>query len=183
MIRRISQAVRAMLSGGAAAAAFSVLAGSATAQETAIPGIWVSPDGCEYWVADDGWEGYMSPHLTRDGKPVCRQLDTCAVMEGDQLFATDSARVGAEGRRRLQQFFRQDGSASYVVVGHTDSRASDAYNMRLSHARAAAVAEIGRSVGARITDVRGYGERQPRATNQTAAGMQQNRRVEIICAR
>jgi len=29
--------------------------------------------------------------------------------------------------------------------------------------------------------VRGYGERQPRATNTTAAGMQQNRRVEIIC--
>lgn len=36
------------------------------------PTIWVDPDGCEHWVMDDGWEGYMTPHVTRDGIPVCR---------------------------------------------------------------------------------------------------------------
>jgi flagellar motor protein MotB len=42
---------------------------------------------------------------------------------------------------------------------------------------------IAASVGARIADVRGYGERMPRASNGTAAGMAHNRRVEIICIR
>jgi flagellar motor protein MotB len=38
-------------------------------------------------------------------------------------------------------------------------------------------------MGARISDVRGYGERMPRASNDTARGMAQNRRVEIMCWR
>ena len=37
-----------------------------------IPTIWVDPDGCEHWVMDDGFEGFMTPHVTRDGKPVAR---------------------------------------------------------------------------------------------------------------
>jgi hypothetical protein len=37
------------------------------------PGIWVDPDGCQHWVMDDGFEGYMSPHLRRDGTPVCNR--------------------------------------------------------------------------------------------------------------
>lgn len=40
--------------------------------ERYVPGIWVDPDGCEHWVMDDGFEGFMTPHVTRDGKPVCR---------------------------------------------------------------------------------------------------------------
>jgi len=70
---------------------------------------------------------------------------------------------------------------AYVITGHTDSRASDEYNMRLSLRRANAVAKVGKSTGARITDVRGYGERQPVASNKTRSGKAKNRRVEIIC--
>jgi len=36
-----------------------------------IPTIWIDPDGCEHWVFDDGFEGYMTPHVRRDGRPVC----------------------------------------------------------------------------------------------------------------
>ena len=68
-------------------------------------------------------------------------------------------------------------------MGHTDSRASDDYNMRLSVNRANSVAAVAQSVGARIADVRGYGERLPRASNNSRAGMAQNRRAEIICIR
>ncbi|TMV62848.1 OmpA family protein [Thioclava sp. BHET1] len=151
--------------------------------ETYIPTIWIDPDGCEHWVMDDGAEGYMDIRLTRDGLPVCHRGKTCAVMNSDTLFATDSSVVSAEGRRRLVYFFTHANAFSYEIDGHTDSRASDAYNMALSMRRANSVAVIARSVGARITAVRGYGERMPIATNSTAAGMQKNRRVEIECVR
>lgn len=41
------------------------------AQVVYIPSIWVDPDGCEHWVMDEDAEGYMWPHVTRDGRPVC----------------------------------------------------------------------------------------------------------------
>lgn len=36
-----------------------------------VAGIWVDPNGCDHWIIDDGLEGYMSPRLTPDGRPVC----------------------------------------------------------------------------------------------------------------
>lgn len=148
-----------------------------------IPTIWVDPDGCEHWVMDDGAEGYMSPHTNRQGIPVCHRGDVCGIMQSDQFFATDSAHIAQSGQQRLRDFFQQTGAISYIIIGHTDSRASDEYNMRLSLNRANSVARIAQASGARIADVRGYGERMPAASNGTAAGMAQNRRVEIICIR
>ena len=55
--------------------------------------------------------------------------------------------------------------------------------MRLSLNRANAVARVAVANGATVTDVRGFGERQPVASNATAAGRAQNRRVEIVCIR
>ena len=149
--------------------------------EKYIPTIWIDPDGCEHWVMDDGAEGYMTPHVNRQGIPVCRRGNVCGVMNSDQYFATDSYRISAAGRAQLENFFRSTTARAFIIAGHTDSRASDAYNMRLSYNRANAVARVAAGVGARIADVRGYGERMPKAANNTAAGMAQNRRVEIIC--
>ena len=146
-----------------------------------IPTIWVDPDGCEHWVMDDGAEGYMTPHTNRKGIPVCRRGNLCGVMNSDQFFATDSHRIHKAGKQRLAEFFQNASATSYIITGHTDSRASDAYNLRLSLNRANAVAAIAAQSGARIADVRGYGERLPAAANNTAAGMAKNRRVEIIC--
>lgn len=151
--------------------------------ERYVPGIWVDPDGCEHWVMDDGWEGFMTPHVTRQGIPVCRRGNTCGVMPSDQLFATDKSAISAAGRQRLANFFNSSTASAFVIAGHTDARASDEYNMGLSLRRANAVAAVGQSVGAKVVDVRGYGERQPVATNRTASGMAKNRRVEIICIR
>jgi outer membrane protein OmpA-like peptidoglycan-associated protein len=149
--------------------------------ERYVPTIWVDPDGCEHWVMDDGAEGYMTPHVTRQGIPVCRRGNLCGVMPSDQFFATDSYRINNSGKQSLREFFSSTGARGYIITGHTDARASDAYNMGLSNNRANSVARIARGVGANVTEVRGYGERQPRASNSTAAGMSQNRRVEIIC--
>lgn len=146
-----------------------------------IPTISVTPDGCEVWVMDDGAEGYAVNHVRRDGTPVCREANLCGVMPADQFFATDSYRISSAGKERLREFFRQSSAFAYTIVGHTDSRASDAYNLRLSYNRANAVAAVAASEGMRIADVRGMGERFPAASNNTAAGMAKNRRVEILC--
>ena len=171
----------------AAAIAVVAMAGAGQAQEVYseqyVPTIWVDPDGCEHWVMDDGVEGYMTPHVNRKGIPVCRRGNLCGVVNTDQMFATDSARISAAGKERLMAFFKQANATSYIITGHTDSRASDQYNMALSLRRANSVAKVAQASGARITDIRGYGERQPKASNSTASGMAQNRRVEIICIR
>ncbi|UOA32473.1 Outer membrane porin F [Sulfitobacter sp. DSM 110093] len=187
----ISNALRAM-AGLTMAAVLTVASTSADAQTRSqqgrdkgvyTPTIWVDPDGCEHWVMDDGAEGYMTPHTTRQGIPVCRRGDVCGVMEADQFFATDKYNISAQGRARLANFFQSTGAVSYIITGHTDSRASDAYNMRLSYNRANSVAHVANQVGARIADVRGYGERMPAVPNNSAANMAKNRRVEIICIR
>jgi len=100
-------------------------------------------------------------------------------------FAVDSATVRADIQddifaiaNNLQQFPNN----TVQVIGHTDNTGSDAYNQSLSDRRAAAVANILYSGGvprARVVAF-GVGESQPAASNATAAGRQQNRRVEII---
>ena len=184
------KAMRAVLT-CAVVAALSVVGISETASaqqqtvtgERYIPGIWIDPDGCEHWVMDDGAEGYMSPHLNRQGHPVCHRGDVCGVMPSDQFFATDRHQIHPHTREHLVSFFQQANARAYLIHGHTDSRASDEYNMRLSLRRANAVAAVAQSMGANVIDIRGFGERMPRATNSTAEGMAQNRRVEIICVR
>jgi len=67
------------------------------------------------------------------------------------------------------------------VVGHTDSVGSDSYNMTLSQHRAESVVNYfaGRGVAHNRLVAAGRGESSPRATNETEAGRQLNRRVEI----
>jgi outer membrane protein OmpA-like peptidoglycan-associated protein len=68
-----------------------------------------------------------------------------------------------------------------IVVGHTDNRGSDTYNMSLSERRAAAAVNYLVSRGVARTRLRGAGrgETEPVASNETDAGRQQNRRVEV----
>lgn len=68
------------------------------------------------------------------------------------------------------------------VEGHTDSVGSDEYNQRLSEQRANSVREylITQGLKSDILTSKGFGETTPVATNDTAAGRQQNRRVELV---
>ncbi len=171
-----------VIAGSVAADDFVVRKSTQATGERYVPGVWVDPDGCEHWVMDDGVEGYMTPHVTRDGIPVCRRGNPCAVMNSDQLFKTDKWHINSWGRKRLMEFFQSAQATAFIIDGHTDSRASDAYNMRLSERRAKAVAQIAQQAGKRA-QVRWYGERVPVASNRTAHGMKKNRRVEITCVR
>ena len=159
----------------------------AMAQEEAVAGkiewgLWIDRDGCQHWWADGGTEGYMVPRRDpKTGKPVCLKQTSCLTQSTDAFFATASADLTASGRKQLEAFFRQSGAFSYMIEGHTDSRGSDAYNQALSEARAKAVADVARSVGAVVEREIGYGETQPVASNATASGMAKNRRVEVMC--
>jgi len=188
---RYSKAVRAAL-GAALTVAIALSAPIAEAQTKSqkgrdkgqyIPTIWTDPDGCEHWVMDDGVEGYMTPHVSRKGIPVCNRQQACAVMNSDQFFATDSARIHPAGKTKLTKFFQEANAQSYIIIGHTDSRASDAYNLQLSFNRASSVAKIAVAAGAKIANVKGLGERLPVAPNNTSSGQAKNRRVEIVCLR
>lgn len=70
------------------------------------------------------------------------------------------------------------------VEGHTDSTGSEAYNMDLSIRRATAVQNllVQRGVPRSRIEALGFGESNPIATNNSAAGRMQNRRVEIKIA-
>lgn len=70
--------------------------------------------------------------------------------------------------------------ARFEISGHTDSVGSDAYNMDLSNRRADAVSSyLVDNFGYLETVTKGYGESQPIASNDTAAGRAKNRRVVI----
>ena len=74
-----------------------------------------------------------------------------------------------------------DKNFSLKLAGHTDNTGSDALNLRLSKDRAEAIRTYLTEKGANASRIEatGYGESQPIATNKTAAGRQQNRRVEF----
>lgn len=117
-----------------------------------------------------------------------RQTDRGLVLTlGDVLFDTGQATLkpGAMGSiQRLAEFLAQNPARSVTIEGHTDSRGEDAFNQTLSENRANAVRSelLSRNVdGSRVVAL-GRGESVPVATNDTAAGRQQNRRVEIIIA-
>lgn len=100
------------------------------------------------------------------------------------LFDTNSATLNADGSGVMSNLFdalaEYKGITAISVVGHTDDRGSDAYNQALSEQRAATVAaELGSQYPGTQIDVSGMGESSPIASNDTAEGRQQNRRVEI----
>jgi OOP family OmpA-OmpF porin len=104
---------------------------------------------------------------------------------GDILFDVDRAQLNPGGElqvARLADALHRMPERNVLIEGHTDSTGSDAYNERLSHRRAEAVEDLLIIQGIEPTRVviRGYGERYPVATNDTAAGRQQNRRVEVV---
>jgi outer membrane protein OmpA-like peptidoglycan-associated protein len=115
-------------------------------------------------------------------KPTDRGM---VVTLGDVLFDTgqSSLKPGADlTLDRLAAYMRSNPNTRVLIEGHTDSVGSDSYNDALSHRRAAAVAHALTARGVGDQDVRaiGRGKNFPVATNDSAAGRQQNRRVEIV---
>ena len=82
---------------------------------------------------------------------------------------------------KLVEIFNKYNDTDILVIGHTDSDGSDAYNQTLSEKRAASVVSFLKSNGianSRLSSL-GMGESDPRASNDTKEGKAQNRRVEF----
>jgi outer membrane protein OmpA-like peptidoglycan-associated protein len=103
----------------------------------------------------------------------------------DVLFDTDSANLKPGAREKLARVagvLLSHQGLQLAVEGHTDSVGAEGYNQRLSERRAASVRDYLVRQGIAPTGVAtsGLGESQPVVSNNTAAGRQQNRRVELV---
>lgn len=100
------------------------------------------------------------------------------------LFDVNAAALrpaAAENLRNLAVILIKYEDTDILIEGHTDSQGAENYNQTLSERRSGSVAHylVEQAVGgARMTTI-GYGETQPVADNETVAGRQTNRRVEI----
>ena len=101
------------------------------------------------------------------------------------LFATNKAELNASAKNSLAQFanvLNSNKDCDVAIIGHTDNTGSDAINQPLSVSRANSVSNYLKSCGvqaSQIKSVEGQGSTNPVADNSTAAGRQQNRRVEV----
>lgn len=115
-------------------------------------------------------------------KPTKEEVATSATtMIKGLLFDTAKATIKKDSYSLLDQaaaYIKESGE-SFEVQGHTDAQGSDAYNLKLSDARANAVVKAleERGVPAGKLTAKGYGESAPVADNATAEGRAQNRRV------
>jgi len=115
-----------------------------------------------------------------------KQTDRGLVMTlSDVLFDTGKATLKAGATRdldRLAHALKDNPNTRVKIEGYTDSVGSDSYNQELSQRRAQAVADAlqSRGVPADRYQIEGLGKEFPVATNDTPAGRQQNRRVEIV---
>ncbi len=104
---------------------------------------------------------------------------------GDVLFDFNRAelRGGAkQNLNRLVNFLRENSDRDVLIEGHTDSVGSEQYNLDLSQRRADAVRMflVGNGIESARIAAKGFGKSLPVAGNDTEAGRQQNRRVEIV---
>jgi outer membrane protein OmpA-like peptidoglycan-associated protein len=104
---------------------------------------------------------------------------------GDVLFAPGRAEVGPGAQRsidKLAEFLRTYSKRNVLIEGHTDNLGNEDFNVRLSQQRADAVRDllIARGVSPQRIRTKGYGPKFPVVDNDSAAGRQQNRRVEVL---
>ena len=141
--------------------------------------------GAGYGYYADKQEAALRQSMQGTGVEVQRQGDQIKlIMPGNITFATDSSEIVSNfyaPLNNLASSFKQFNQNSIEIVGFTDSTGSRQYNMDLSQRRAQSVATYLTAQGVDGTrlSTRGAGPDQPIASNATADGRAQNRRVEV----
>lgn len=116
--------------------------------------------------------------------PAAAPAPETITLSGDALFDFDKSNLRPDAVAALDttvQKYKGASLQSMSIVGHTDSKGSDAYNQALSERRAASVRDylVSQGLDGSKISTSGRGESEPVATNDTADGRQQNRRVSI----
>jgi OmpA-OmpF porin, OOP family len=115
-----------------------------------------------------------------------KQTDRGMVLTvGDVLFATGKAEIASGGLRgvdKLAEFLKSNPKRNLLIEGFTDNTGSEDLNVKLSQQRADAVRDllVSRGVAPDRITTKGYGPKYPLTSNDSAAGRQQNRRVEVV---
>lgn len=139
--------------------------------------------GIGYYM--DQQEAELTKQLRSTGVSVTRVGDSIILnMPGNVTFATNSSDINAKFYDVLNSVavvLKKYDKTLIDVTGHTDSTGGAELNRKLSQSRAESVAAylIGQGTDSRRYLIRGMGPSQPIATNETADGRAQNRRVEI----
>ncbi|MDW5375609.1 OmpA family protein [Halomonas sp. HP20-15] len=148
-------------------------------------GVEVNASGCPLDSDGDGVPDYMDQCPdTPAGADVNALGCEADVVLQDVNFEFDSATLTSQAEMILNDVATKLDANENVRVrleGHTDSIGSDSYNKDLSQRRAQSVKDYltSQGISANRMQAIGYGEEQPIATNETAAGRAQNRRVEL----
>lgn len=155
-------------------------------------GVAVDVFGCALDSDRDGVPDYMDkcPN-TKQGLIVdsdgCPKMTTESVsIDLEVLFDTNKSDVKpayVAEIQRVASFMTTYPKTTAVIEGHTDSRGEASYNHGLSQRRADAVRSVlvdDLDIDAARVTAKGYGEERPRASNDTADGRQQNRRVTAV---
>lgn len=140
---------------------------------------------------DDDGDGVPNSRDKCPGTPkgVRVDADGCELPEIITLkgvqFDFNSAKLRPDGRVTLDKavaLFQKHSDIQVEIAGHTDSVGSNSYNQRLSLRRASSVKAylVDQGIDASRLTVKGFGEESPVATNKTASGRAQNRRVELV---
>jgi outer membrane protein OmpA-like peptidoglycan-associated protein len=168
---------------------------AAHAQELEVQepkGTWQQPK--EFQAPKGPWQAPREIQVPKGIEAVRTVTEGCEErlsVVADALFDFDKSELRADAAETLEAAgpeIAKLGGKPAMIEGHTDSMGTDAYNLRLSQARAAVVrdwlAEKGFIPAA--TPIQGYGEKRPVAPNATPdgkddpAGRQKNRRVEVV---
>jgi outer membrane protein OmpA-like peptidoglycan-associated protein len=141
-----------------------------------------------------GAGGFIGHYMDKQAEEIRRDLQGAKVdrvgegikitFDSGLLFDVDNYELREASKANLTNLARilnKYPDTNILIEGHTDSTGTEEHNLVLSKNRADAVAfYLGESqVDARRSLVKGYGASQPIASNDTAEGRQQNRRVDI----
>ena len=134
----------------------------------------------------DNKEKKLRQQMAGTGVDVNRNPDGSVglIMPGNITFDTNKSNIKPNFYATLDkvaQVLTEDNKSGILVTGYTDSTGNDSINIPLSQARAQSVASYlaSRGVSTARINAQGHGSSNPIASNATAEGREQNRRVEI----
>ena len=139
--------------------------------------------GIGYYM--DKQEAQLRRKLEGSGVRVVRNGDQIElIMPGNITFDLNQSSIKPSFTDTLESVslvLKEFDKTIIQIEGHTDSSGSQSYNQLLSEQRAASVRDflLNQNIAPKRTRAVGYGERYPIASNDSAAGREQNRRVEL----